>query len=136
MSNVDELIEEEINALKQEEYVELGEEVNLEELLLLGDDKKIPIIISFPLDNGSTVKAKALVKQLTMKEIDNLKLDKKKSPLEISLLILENSLFRQDNTLFKEEELLSLPIGVVNAIGNKILELSGVELTDVKLNDF
>ena len=136
MVNVDELMEEEINALKQEEYVELGEEVNLEELLLLGDDKKIPIIISFPLDDGSTVKAKALVKQLTMKEINNLKLDKKKSPLEISLLILENSLFKQDNTLFKEEELLSLPIGVVNAIGNKILELSGVELTDVKLNDF
>ena len=41
------------------------EEVNLEELILLGEDKKIPIVISYPTEDGKQIKAKALVKQLS-----------------------------------------------------------------------
>ena len=69
-----------INELKEQELKELAtvetEEVNLEDLLVLGEEKKIPIHITFPNPDGETKSnAKALIKQLTFERIRiNLKL--------------------------------------------------------------
>ena len=136
MTSVSKLQEEELNALNNEGIVELEEEVNLEELLILGEDKKIPIIISYPREDGKRIKAKALVKQLTLKELDRIQINRNNA-LRSNVMILEKALFKQDGSTFTSEELLALPIGVVNAIGNKILELSGVDLPDnLDLKDF
>ena len=130
MTSVSKLQEEELNALNNEGIVELEDEINLEELILLGEDKKIPIIISYPREDGTRIKAKALVKQLTLKELDRIQINKK-SAMRSNVMILEKALFKQDGSNFTSEELLVLPIGVVNAIGNKILELSGVDIPDL-----
>lgn len=136
MTSVSKLKEDELNALNNEGIVELEEEVNLEELLILGEDKKIPIIISYPREDGKRIKAKALVKQLTLKELDKIQINRNNA-LRSNVMILEKALFKQDGSTFTSEELLALPIGVVNAIGNKILELSGVDIPDnLDLKDF
>ena len=109
------------------------EETNLEDLIIIGEDKKIPIRIEYP--NGeTTVKAKALIKQLTLREMDKIKINQD-NPLKMNVEILKTALLKQDGTNFNEEEILSLPMGVVNAVGGKILEVSGVEI-DNTLRDF
>lgn len=112
------------------------DEFNLEDLLILGEDKKIPVIIEFPKGDGSTVKAKALVKQLTMKEIDNIRLDRN-DVAATNFKILQKAFFKSTGDKFSHEELECLPLGVVNAVTEKIMELSGVN-TDInnELMDF
>ncbi len=126
MTDVEKLREEELNALNRVEI----EEVGLEELILLGEDKLINIIIEYPTEDGEIVKAKAKIKQLTMKELRNIDLNR--ITLEISIDILNKSLFKQDGTPFSKELILNLPIGVVRKITNKILEISGVGDDDLK----
>ena len=111
------------------------DEFDLEDLIILGDDKKIPIHITFPRTDGTKVKAKALIKQLTLKELDNLRITGT-DVWETNIIILQRALFKTNGENFNEEEISVLPVGVVNAISNKILELSGVEFTNQQLRDF
>ena len=101
------------------------DEVNLEDLLVLGEDKRIGIEIDFPRDNGESVKVKALIKQLTLKELDGLSVNQG-DIVETNLNVLERALFKTNGDNFTREELLLLPIGVVNAVSEKIMEVSGV----------
>ena len=106
------------------------EETNLEDLILLGDDKLINILIEYPTEKGEIVQAKAKIKQLTMKELRNIDLNNVN--LETSVNILSKSLFKQDGTPFDKELILNLPVGVVRKITEKILEISGVKGDDLK----
>lgn len=110
------------------------EETNLEDLIILGEDKKIPIIIEFPTSDNNTIKAKALIKQLTLKEMDKIK-PNRENPWEMSMKILETALLKQDGTNFSKEELLALPMGIVNAISEQIMKTSGVDV-DKQLANF
>lgn len=113
------------------------EEVGLEDLIILGESKKIPIHMEYPNQDGSKTSAKALVKQLTLKEIDKLKLKKGLPVLEINKRILKLGLYKSTGEPFTFEELDYLPIGLVEALANKISELSGADIkTKNKLEDF
>jgi hypothetical protein len=101
------------------------EETNLEDLILLGEDKLINIEIEYPTEDGKRIKAKAKIKQLTMKELRNM--DYNNINLETSIQMLNKSLFKQDGTPFDEKLILELPVGVVTAISKKILEISGMD---------
>lgn len=132
MVDVNKLKEEELNQLKQGENVVSEEEVSLEELILLGEDKKIPIHIQFPKSDGTRVKAKAFIKQLTMKEIEDLNVDNLNN-----MALLKRSLLQSDGEPFPPSKIRQLPIGVVKALIDKILEVSGVDPEDIKqLQDF
>ena len=125
MANVEQLKNEELEQLATVET----EEVNLEDLLVLGEEKHIPIHISFPNPDGETrSKAKALIKQLTLKELNRIKISNDVASSNMS--ILERALFKQNGDTFSRDELEVLPIGVVNAIATKILEVSGVDLEE------
>ena len=130
-----------INKLKEEELNELNkvsveaEEVGLEELIILGEEKKIPIDITFPNSDGTTTKARALVKQLTLKEIDNLKINSRQLGT-MNRAVLKTALFKTNGEKFTVDELNVLPIGVVTAIANQIMELSGVEINKDELINF
>lgn len=100
------------------------EETSLEDLILLGEDKLIDVLIEYPTENGK-VKAKAKIKQLTMKELKNINLQNVTA--ETSIQILEKALFKQDGTPFSKDLIMALPMGVVNALGNKIMEVSGAD---------
>lgn len=133
MSDIDEMKQKELDELNNVEFQE--EEFNLEELILLGDDKKIPIKIEFPKPNGEIVKAKALIKQLTINEIDSVK--SQDNQLAVAMLVLQKALFKTNGEPFSKPELRKLPIGVLNEIANKILEVSGInEETKNRLMDF
>ena len=111
------------------------EETNLEDLILLGEDKKIKIVIEYPTDDGRVVKARALVKQLTLKEMDNLKINNA-DVVETNVKLLQKALFTKNGDNFTEEMILALPMGVVNALSEKIMEISGVRTTNQTLMDF
>ena len=111
------------------------DELNLEDLLVLGDETTITISISYPREDGTLVRAKAYVKQLTLKEVKNLKLNDK-NYYEIVLNILQKTLFKSDKSNYTNEELLLLPVGVLKALIDKIFELSGFTDDDKKLLDF
>ena len=100
------------------------EETNLEDLILLGEDKLINILIEYPTENGP-VKAKAKIKQLTMKELKNI--DLQNITGETSIQILSKSLFKQDGSPFPKNLIMELPMGVVNTLGNEILRISGAD---------
>lgn len=101
------------------------EETNLEDLILLGEDKLINIEIEYPTEDGKRIKAKAKIKQLTMKELRNM--DFENINLETSIQILEKSLFKQNESPFGKELILQMPVGVVTTISAKILEISGMD---------
>ena len=112
------------------------DDVNLEDLIVLGEEKKIPIEIEFPKTDGTKVKAKALIKQLTLKELDHIKIDKN-DITGSNITLLKKSLFKSTGDPFSKDELLVLPMGVVDAIANKVMEVSGVDNKNRdKLMDF
>ena len=127
MTNVDELKKEELEQLATVEH----EEVSLEDLLVLGAEKRIPIHITFPNPDGETKSnAKALIKQLTLKELDSLKINSDVASSNMS--ILQKALFKQNGDTFSRKELEVLPLGVVNTIATKILKVSGVDINEQK----
>ena len=126
MTDISKLKENEINELNKVEV----EEYSLEDLIVLGEDKLLNIIIEYPTETGETRTAKAKIKQLTMKELKNIDLNN--ITLETSVKILTRSLYQQNETPFSRELILNLPIGVVRKITEKILELSGVRGNDLK----
>ena len=114
--------------------VELDDEMNLEDLILLGEDKLFNIHIEYPKEdeNGEfiIVKSKAKIKQFTLKEIRNINL--KNITLDTEIKILRKSLYTQQDTPFTEELILNLPLGVVNAISREVMRISGVDESDIK----
>ena len=124
MSNVDELREKELEELDKVELVE--EEFNLEELILLGDDKKIPILLQYPLPDGRIVKGKAKIKQLTLSELETVKTSPN-NQLETITLIFRKAFFQMYEEPFTKTQLRKIPIGVLKEVCNKILEVSGFD---------
>lgn len=131
-----------INKLKEDELEVLSkpsvemDEVGLEDLIVLGEHKKIPIHIIYPNEDGTQSRSKALIRQLTLKELDNVKLTSD-SLLAINLSVLKIALFKTTGDSFSEDELMVLPLGVVDAVANKIMEISGVDWSNNRrLPDF
>lgn len=102
------------------------DEVNLEDLIILGDSKLINISIEYPQEDGTITRTKAKIKQLTMKDLKNM--DLKNINLDTTLKILEKCLYKQDETPYSKDLISFLPVGVANAISEEILKLSGVDL--------
>ena len=135
MQDIDGLLEEELEEDLERVEIE-AEEVGLEDLIVLGEDKKIPIHIIYPNEDGTKSRARALVKQLTLKELDGLNYNGN-NLASLNMKVLQKALFKTNGEKFTKEELQKLPLGVVNAVSNKIFELSGVDTpTENRLKDF
>lgn len=105
------------------------EETNLEDLIILGEDYHIPVSIEFPKPNGEKTKAKALIKQITVKEMKKIQ-TKGKEDLDIAMEVLSVALLKQDGSNFSKEQISYLPLGVVRSLSDKILEVSGINMND------
>lgn len=105
------------------------DEMNLEDLILLGEDKLINISIKYPKDDDEEVikmvQTKAKIKQLTMKELRNINLDN--IDMNAVVNILKKALFKQDETPFTKDLIYAMPIGVSVAIVKEIMRISGME---------
>lgn len=106
------------------------EETNLEDLIVLGNDKLIDCKIEYPTTEGTKVKAKVKLQQLTMKELKNINL--KDRSFENSIRILSKTVYKQDGTLFGKDLIMALPVGVINELSDTIMELSGVDVDKIK----
>ena len=133
MTYVDALKEKEVEDWRRVEVE--AEEVPLEELIILGNNKKIPIHIIFPHEDGSKTKSKALVKQLTLKELDRLNFNGNNLG-SVHMKILQKAFFKSTGDRFSRSELEEIPVGVVKAVSDKILELSGMDPQGNSLGDF
>ena len=134
MIDVNKLKEEELNELKRVNVE--AEEVGLEDLIVLGEKKKIPMTISFPNEDGTVTKGKALIRQLTLKEIEGIKFEGK-NLIDLSKKILRKAFFKSTGDKWSNEELEAFPAGVITIIATKILELSGIDTSEInKLQDF
>lgn len=105
------------------------EETNLEDLIVLGEEYHIPCSIEFPRPDGTKVTAKALIKQITVKEMKKVQ-TKGKDDLDVAMEVLGVSLLKQDGSNFTKEEIGYLPLGVVRKLSDKILEVSGINMND------
>lgn len=123
-----------VDKLKEEELVQLGEEINLEDLIILGADKKIPLIIEYPNLDGTKTAAKLFCKQLTLRELENV--NTSSNNLKDILPVLRKTLFKQNGDNFSKPELMEMPLGVLKALMIKIFELSGMHDEAKKLKDF
>lgn len=110
------------------------ETTNLEDLIILGEDKKVPISIEFP-SGEKKIKAKALIKPLTLGEIDDIQINQD-NLLKAQMEMLKNNLFKTDGSNFSEKELESFPIGVIKNITERIMEISGIDYKPDDLKDF
>lgn len=123
-----------VDKLKEEERVQLIEEMNLEDLIILGADKKIPLIVEYPNIDGTKTAAKLFCKQLTLRELENV--NTSSNNLQDILPVLRKTLFKQNGDNFSKPELMEMPIGVLKALMIKIFELSGMHDEAKKLKDF
>lgn len=118
-----------IEDLQKEELINLQvEEVDLEDLIILGDDKLINISVTYPEEKDGEirlVKTRAKIKQLTIKELKNIDVNNLK--LDIIVKILQKALFKRDGTPFTSALIQNMPLGVTYAITKKIMEISGVD---------
>ena len=105
------------------------DEVNLEDLIILGEDKLINISIEYPEEDDEglirIVRTKAKIKQLTLKELRNIDVNN----INVNTIgtILSKALFKQDETSFSKKLILAMPIGVCIAITKEIMRISGVD---------
>ena len=123
MTDIAKLKEEELEQLKPSVEVE---EVGLEDLIVLGESKKVPIRITYSNDDGTKTRAKALIRQLTLKEMNNLQYNQKRLG-NFYAAILKKALFKSDGTPFTMAELEYLPVGVVKEISRQIMDISGMD---------
>ena len=110
------------------------EQTNLEDLIILGAEKKVNIIIEFPVEDKK-VEASAKISPLTLEELDEINV-LEEDYLKMQMEVLKTNLFKNNGDNYSEEELKVFPIGVINNIVQEIMKISGIDYDAQKLRDF
>lgn len=105
------------------------EAMDIEDLFLTGKDKKTEIIITI---NGRG-EFKALVTPVSYGEIK--KLDKM-SEMEIANYVLTNHFFKPNGEPLSSSELDLLPAGILKAVSETIMKLSGLDISNEDIQVF
>jgi len=120
-----------VKDLEKEELMKLEvEETNLEDLIILGTDKLINILITYPEEVDGKIEmieTRAKIKQLTIRDLKNIDLNN--FNIEIVAKVLRKALFTQEEKPFGEKLILDAPIGVCIAIAKEIMRISGVDVS-------
>lgn len=122
-----------VKDLEKEELMKLEvEETNLEDLIILGTDKLINILITYPEEVDGKIEmieTRAKIKQLTIRDLKNIDLNN--FNIEIVAKVLRKALFTQEEKPFGEKLILDAPIGVCIAIAKEIMRISGVDASQL-----
>lgn len=105
------------------------EVLDIEDLFLTGKDKKTNIIITVE-GRGDF---KALITPVTYGQIKKLQTTDEN---EIADYVLKNHFFKPKGTGFTEEELDLLPAGILKAVVETIMDISGLNITDKDIKTF
>ena len=128
MSNVDELKKAELEALTEEEVVDL------ETLIVEGTDARYPIKIMFPRqkEDGTMemVKAGAFLRPLSNVEWNMATQIRRnpKSGTTNEVELLKMALYNLNGELYSPQVIASMPNGVVLELVEKLSEISGIDL--------
>lgn len=125
MTNVDELMEEELQNLQADDEI-----FDLESLVTDGKDARIPIVIEYPRKDGKIVKAGAMIRPLTNVEWNNAtrlrRNPKDNTTNEIELV--KKALYTRDGEQFPPDLVMCIPNGVILELVKQIAKISGVDL--------
>jgi hypothetical protein len=105
------------------------EELGIEDLFLTDKDDKIKIIITIE-DRGDF---KAYVTPVSYGEIKKIE---RASEVEIADYVLTNHFFKGNEERFTSKELELLPAGVLRSVAEKIMELSGLNISNEDIKTF
>lgn len=105
------------------------EVLGIEELFLSDKDDKIPILIKVE-DTGEF---KAHITPVSYGQIKKIE---RKPEEEIAEYILTNHFFKSDESKFTNEELDLLPGGVLKGVVEKIMALSGMDISHEEIKSF
>lgn len=121
MSNLEQVKKEELETLSENDEV-----YDLETLILEGEKARIPIQIDYP-KGETTVPVTAILKPITNVEVQNaLAVTRSVRDTTLNIEILKVGLFTKNNEPFPQELLYKMPTGVVDAISEKLMAISGV----------
>ena len=122
-----------IEKLQAEELVNLSEEeeiFDLESLVTDGADARIPITLEYPKEDGSMVKAGAMIRPLTNVEWNNVtRFSRKTNPKTTNEVeLVKIGLYTKKGEQFPPELVEKLPAGLILKIVEKLAEVSGIDL--------
>ena len=107
------------------------DEFSLEQLIVDGADARIPIEIDFPIYRDGELTSRkygVTIKPLKSSEVSNAtKIGLADDDTDINTEIVKKGLCRKDGTPFSPEIVEKLPAGVINALTEKICEVSGIQ---------
>ena len=128
MVNVDELQQKEIENIKGQNNEVDEELIDLESLIVDGKDARIPVSISFPRPDGTTVQSGAKIRPVTSAEWNNaMRIGlNNKIPSTMETELLTYALYTLKGDKFPVELIEEIPVGVATELANKISEISGI----------
>lgn len=128
---IKELQEEELEQLnKSDDEIDLEE---LESLILEGANARIPVLIEYPKFDKKTGETSykrytACLKPLTNTEVNNARrMFQKSNDTSFELELLKRGLFTKDDKPFPFKLIKAMNVGVINGLGEQLLEISGVK---------
>ena len=120
--DVNEKINEELQSLEENQEI-----YDLESFILEGVSTEIPIIIDYPLPDGTTKPLGAKIRPLTSSEWNNCVREAIKFEKSFQELIVERGLLTKNGKPFPVKLVGQMASGAVDSIFAKISEVSGVK---------
>lgn len=131
MVDVDELKQKELESIQNQDNDNTDEVYDLESLILGGAEARIPIIVDYPNEDGTTTELALKLKPLTDVEVNNaIKAHRKNKNTSLRIEYLKRGLYLKDNTKFPSHLIKSMHTGVVLQLYNKLCEISGVKANE------
>ena len=128
MVDVDELKQKELENIKNQDNTSTDEVYDLESLILDGAKAKIPIIVDYPLPDGSTQELGLKLKPLTDVEVNNAMRALKNNPnTSFRIEYLKRGLYTKDDEPFPQHLLKEMHTGVVGELCIKLMDISGIK---------
>lgn len=127
------MVEKSINEKKEEEIKKLQEDsdnrevIDLEDLLLEGIEAKIPIVIDFPMPDGTFKKVGAMIRPLTASEWNTCSLKLARQGKSMAEEVVKLGLLDKEGKNIPKRLIEQLPSGVTTAIFEEIAKASGIK---------
>ena len=132
MNDIEDLRNEEIEHLSKETDVEY----DLETLIIEGEKARIPVEIDYPMGD-KTVPVTAILKPITNVEVQTaLSINRSVRDTTLNIEILKKGLFTKNNEPFPSELIYKMPTGVVDALSQKLMVISGVQTDEEASEEF
>lgn len=124
MTDIEKLQAEELANLSENEEI-----FDLESLITDGADARIPIILEYPKEDGTVVKAGAMIRPLTNIEWNNAtRLNRKNAGTTNEVELVKIGLYTKKGEQFPPTLVEKLPAGLILKIVEKLAEVSGIDI--------